>query len=607
MALSPYIVTVITKEDAPYNVIPNAPIEIRERLSNGSSGGLSLIYEDELATIPITQTGATADTNGQFVFYAEAAQYNAIYQSQTVPVDMGLTPSTLTSALINDLSQAYTFKTVTLMQASLIVFPVGKKIFWQGYYTESDGGSNWGLVTSGAHTDDGGSIFTLADGNYAEANLKGDKISTLKFGMSPTRTAAQNSVSIQSAIDYVTLTFTAGFGGGAWVYTPSGAYDVEGWIDKKGANILGDGRDRTLFELVGNNKTGMSNASAITQLAANQLTFGEHKGFSFLPKDPPNLAPTGQIIWNFTGYSRWVTTDVQIGWCGGVTGISVQGATAAGAGGPAQWYNNFYNLFLLRPGSWPAGGIGMILGDAIGATEQATTWAFYGGRTSGAGTGISLNRCNTISFYNHIIEGTDVLVGSAAGTNFAINTNFYPLYLEGSVSNQMVIYPNAQNTGIFGLFGTGMQFTDNGEATQMFGGGSAKMFAGSAGARFFDIECESSATRAPKLIDLSGPMIVDLEDSSGNLTKISNSASVSSATSAISIENGAGDVLFRSGTSSAAISASTFVGALGGANISTFYTASALPNVSGTDGDINYTTAAGGGAFQRRSGAWVAL
>ena len=83
---------------------------------------------------------------------------------------------------INDLSQAYTFKTVALMQASLIIFPVGKKLFWQGYYAESDGGSNWGIVTSGAHTDDGGSIFTLDDGKYIKANLKGKKVSVIKFG-----------------------------------------------------------------------------------------------------------------------------------------------------------------------------------------------------------------------------------------------------------------------------------------------------------------------------------------------------------------------------------------------------------------------------------------
>tara|TARA_R100000951_G_scaffold113374_1_gene115239 strand:- start:279 stop:2411 length:2133 start_codon:yes stop_codon:yes gene_type:complete len=128
MALAPYKVTVITKEDNPYNVIPNAPIEIRARLANGTSGGLSLIYSDSEGASPITQTGATADANGEFVFYAEAAEYNAIYQAKVVPVDVGITPATLSTALINDLSQAYEFPTVAAYKAFTTDFPVGKII-----------------------------------------------------------------------------------------------------------------------------------------------------------------------------------------------------------------------------------------------------------------------------------------------------------------------------------------------------------------------------------------------------------------------------------------------------------------------------------------------
>ena len=147
MALSPYIVTVITKEDAPYNVVPNAPIEIRARLSNGTSGGLSLIYSDQAGASPITQAGATADSNGQFVFYAEAAEYNAVYQSQTVPVDMGLTPSTLPSALINDLSQAYEFNSFDEFVASYISLPLGKIVNTQEYKTGSGFGAAQYVVT----------------------------------------------------------------------------------------------------------------------------------------------------------------------------------------------------------------------------------------------------------------------------------------------------------------------------------------------------------------------------------------------------------------------------------------------------------------------------
>jgi len=77
--------------------------------------------------------------------------------------------------LINDLSQAYEFATVALMKASLVVFPAGKTISW-GYYASGDDGSNSGVVKSGAHTEDLGSIFTLADGQYVEARDSGSRV-----------------------------------------------------------------------------------------------------------------------------------------------------------------------------------------------------------------------------------------------------------------------------------------------------------------------------------------------------------------------------------------------------------------------------------------------
>lgn len=127
--LSPYTVTIYTKQDNPYNVIPDSPIEIRERLANGTSGSLSIIYSDQEGLIPITQTGAKANSNGQFTFYAEAAQYNAVYESQTVPVDVGLTADTLPSAMINNLSLPYVFDTVADMVSSAIEFDTDKTLY----------------------------------------------------------------------------------------------------------------------------------------------------------------------------------------------------------------------------------------------------------------------------------------------------------------------------------------------------------------------------------------------------------------------------------------------------------------------------------------------
>lgn len=59
---------------------------------------------------------------------------------------------------------------------------IGARVFWRGYYAESDGGSNWGVVKSGAHTEDGGSIFSIDANTYVEANLKGKAVNVKKFG-----------------------------------------------------------------------------------------------------------------------------------------------------------------------------------------------------------------------------------------------------------------------------------------------------------------------------------------------------------------------------------------------------------------------------------------
>ena len=64
----------------------------------------------------------------------------------------------------------------------------GFKVNWRGYYAESDGGSNWGVVRVGDSTslvDDGGSIFVIVNdavsGVWVEANISGT-LSPAKFG-----------------------------------------------------------------------------------------------------------------------------------------------------------------------------------------------------------------------------------------------------------------------------------------------------------------------------------------------------------------------------------------------------------------------------------------
>lgn len=97
MALSPYVIVIWTKEDAPFNIVPNSPIEIRERLANGVSGNLINIFEAD--GTPITQPGGQTDSLGKFEFYADAIPINAKYTlggfTYEQPVDVGITADSL--------------------------------------------------------------------------------------------------------------------------------------------------------------------------------------------------------------------------------------------------------------------------------------------------------------------------------------------------------------------------------------------------------------------------------------------------------------------------------------------------------------------------------
>ena len=82
---------------------------------------------------------------------------------------------------VQDFIDTSRFKTVADMKA-FQGHVVGNKVEWQGYYTQSDGGSNWGVVKDGAHVEDGGSIFSIDADTYVQANLVGKNLYLKKFG-----------------------------------------------------------------------------------------------------------------------------------------------------------------------------------------------------------------------------------------------------------------------------------------------------------------------------------------------------------------------------------------------------------------------------------------
>ena len=216
---------------------PTEPNELEQDLDMNSNRILNLPVPTS-PTEPLRHGDITSDETGATVQYVDDSVAVVQADVDNIPTD-----------IINDLSQAYTFKTVALMKASLIVFPVGKKIFWQGYYAASDGGSNWGIVTSGAHTDDGGSVFTLADGQYIAANIKG-KINVRKFGARGTYVpdvtlgvlgvGTDDAPEIQNAIAYAKTLKTGATLKLASVYVPRGVYLLSSGLEITGLEFGGD-------------------------------------------------------------------------------------------------------------------------------------------------------------------------------------------------------------------------------------------------------------------------------------------------------------------------------------------------------------------------------
>lgn len=99
-----------------------------------------------------------------------------------------------------------TFDTVAEMQSAITSDYVGRRVQWLGYHALSDGGSGWGIVKSGAYTPDGGSIIAAGVGLYIEQNLKGNKVSALKFGAkfdNLTASSAANTTALQNWLTYI--------------------------------------------------------------------------------------------------------------------------------------------------------------------------------------------------------------------------------------------------------------------------------------------------------------------------------------------------------------------------------------------------------------------
>jgi len=152
------------------------------------------------------------------------------------------------------------FKSSAEMKATLLKFASmlndGDRVEWQGYYSQSDGGSNWGVVRFGAHTDDGGSIFSIDANTYIQANMKGSKISVKKFG------AKGDDVHVDDPFINKALAT------GLHIYGPKGTYRCEDTLEVTG-DFSGVGID-TLYKFYGSNISPL----------VNKLVTGSYDNFS---------------------------------------------------------------------------------------------------------------------------------------------------------------------------------------------------------------------------------------------------------------------------------------------------------------------------------------
>lgn len=132
----------------------------------------------------------------------------------------------------NDL--VITYKTVADMLQWAPQLPLGTRVAWDAYFSEGDCGGGRGVIKSGAHTEDGGSIFSLGATKYIEAFLPAT-VMAIKFGAkfdnSPS-SAAHNTTQLQRFVDYVSSNYKEG----VWV---SGVAYYNGFTLTKSSRLKG--------------------------------------------------------------------------------------------------------------------------------------------------------------------------------------------------------------------------------------------------------------------------------------------------------------------------------------------------------------------------------
>lgn len=232
MALIKYSLTLVAKQDAPFNVLPDTDVSIRKVSDNS----LVLIYSDSDGLIPIAQPGAKTNSRGVFEFYTDSLPivkavwsdggntYEEVFNGNSLQALSGLTePSDLDKVHIR------TFDNVSamLVDSGLVL---GRRY--------STGGTVWRYA--------GNSTGTLEDFDAITP------VNVMDFG-AVSGVGIDNTIPFQAAIDatrplLTNLTWFMSFSRNGAVVVPQGYFEV-GELDLPiGSSLVGSGTSSTILK-----------------------------------------------------------------------------------------------------------------------------------------------------------------------------------------------------------------------------------------------------------------------------------------------------------------------------------------------------------------------
>jgi len=211
MITQPYVNFILPDAGGNVKPISNGKIYIGKEGLDPKLGGNPIYYRDnEGAEVEISSplylnmTGVIVDgTNDSNVInpYTKAPVSMLILNKNGDPVWSELSNVTqLVSSTEVAKGSGLTFPNIEIMKSTYL--PIGVKVSWQGYYDQSDGGSNWGIVKSGAHVDDGFSVFSIDANTYVEANTKGARVNIMKAGAKSGDSAFDNGAILNFAANF---------------------------------------------------------------------------------------------------------------------------------------------------------------------------------------------------------------------------------------------------------------------------------------------------------------------------------------------------------------------------------------------------------------------